>query len=115
MAVSRPTVFAGGATQELQLAGSPEHRIKSDGCWGGMVFRSYIDTQMTDALEITRLIIATVNSDSEDDTEFPIRNPQFDPLRKKLRISLSGTTSTRSQYWLRGQEAGGVQYSDLIL
>ena len=68
--------FRRGPTQELQLAGSSGGRIKSAGCWAAMGFRSYIDTQMTDALKITRLIASSLtNSDSEDDGEILLRAP----------------------------------------
>ena len=77
--------FRRGATQELQLAGSSDDRIKSAGCWAAMGFRSYIDTQMTDALKITRLIVSSLtNSDSEDDGELPLRTSRMGALRKKL-------------------------------
>ena len=77
--------FRMGATQELKLDGSSEHRIKSAGCWAAMGFRSYIDTQMTDAIKITRLIVSSItNSDSEDDGELPLRTSRKETLRGKL-------------------------------
>ena len=67
------------------MAGSSDDRIKSAGCWTAMGFRSYIDTQMTDALKTTRLIVSSLtNSDSEDDGELPLRTSRNDTLRKKL-------------------------------
>ena len=53
-----------------------------------MGFRSYIDTLMTGALRITRLLVSSLtNSDSEDDAgELPLRTPRADSLRAKLRI-----------------------------
>ena len=81
----RPHCFRRGATQEMQLAGNPEHRIKAAGCWAEMGFRSYIDTQMTGALKITRLLVSSLtNSDSDDDWEFPLLTSRADTLRKKL-------------------------------
>ena len=43
--------------------------------------RSYIDTQMTGALKITRLLAPAINSDSEEDAEFPIRTSRAGALR----------------------------------
>ena len=76
----------GGGPQELLLAGHPENRIKAAGCWISMGFRISIDTQMTGALKITRLIASSIKSASEDDAGIPIRTPRVDALRKKLRI-----------------------------
>ena len=82
----RPTVFARGAKQDLLSAGHPERRMKAACRWPLMGFRSYIDTQMTGALKITRLIAPSINSDIEDGAVFPIRTPRADALRGKLRI-----------------------------
>ena len=79
--------FRRGATQEPLLAGHPEHRTKRAGRWASLVFRSYIDTPMTDALKITRLLVSPTNSDSGGDAGPPYRTSRADTLRKKLRIS----------------------------
>ena len=85
-----PHCFRRGATHELLLAGHPENRIKAAGFWASMGFRSYIDTQMTGARKITRLIAPAINSYIEDDAEFPIRTSRVDTLREKLRIFAGG-------------------------
>ena len=87
-----PQCFRAGATQEILNAGNPEHRIKSAGFWAGMDFRIYIDAQMTDALGVARLVVSSINSDVEDDADFPIRTPRDDALRRKPR-SLPGRAS----------------------
>ena len=38
--------FRRGAAQELQIAESLTGSIKRTGCWAGVGFRPYIDTQM---------------------------------------------------------------------
>ena len=82
----RSHCFRRGATQELLNAGPPTGTIKSAGCWAAKGFRSYIDTQMTDALKIARLAASAVNSDSEDDTGAPV-NVEFGlPLTKRREV-----------------------------
>ena len=61
--------FTRGATQEMQIAGNPDETLKRAGCWRGMDFRSYVDAQLTDALEISRLISRPSGPDSEGDPE----------------------------------------------
>ena len=82
-----PPLLSQGATQEVHNAGNHEQRTKAAGRREGMGFRIYIDTQMTDALDIARLVASSTNSDSGDDSDFPIRTPRADPLRTELRIS----------------------------
>ena len=77
--------FRRGATQELQIAGNPDDTLKRAGCWRGMGFRSYIDTQLTDALKISRIISRPRDSGSDDDPDAPTRIACEDSLRKKLR------------------------------
>ena len=77
--------FRRGATQELQIAGNPDETLKRAGCWRGMGFRSYVDTQLTDALKISRLISRPTDSDSEDDPDAPTALACEDALRKRLR------------------------------
>ena len=49
-----------------------------------MGFRSYVDTELADALKISRLVIRATASDSEDDPDAPA-NLAMGPLRNKLR------------------------------
>ena len=77
--------FRRGATQELQVAEASTDTIKSAGCWRGMGFRSYVDTQLTDALKIPRLLVRATASDSDDDPDAPANLAMGAPLRKKLR------------------------------
>ena len=51
-----------------------------------MGFRSYVDTQLTDALKVSRIIANVTNSDSEDDADIPTNFAWGDPLRKKLKV-----------------------------
>ena len=50
-----------------------------------MGFRAYTDTQLSDALKISRLIIQTSNSDSDDDPDSTANVAMDESLRKKLR------------------------------
>ena len=60
--------------------------IQGAGCWVGMGFRLYIDTQMTDALEIPRLVTQITDSDSDDDKEGPSFIAAIDTLRSKVMV-----------------------------
>ena len=80
-----PHCFRRGATQEMSVMGSSEGQIKAAGCWSGMGFRSYTDTQISDALKISRLIAKPSTSDSEDDPEAPEQVALGNSIRKKLR------------------------------
>ena len=77
--------FRRGATQEIEIAGGPTDQIKGAGCWMGMGFRPYVDTQLTDALKVSRLIARPSKSDSEEGDESPALFAQEDSLREKLR------------------------------
>ena len=82
-----PHCFRRGATQELQIAESPTDSIKRTGCWTGMGFRSYIDTQLTDALKISRLMTRIADSDSDADIAAPGNMAAETSLRKRPRAS----------------------------
>ena len=75
------------------MAGSPDNQIKSAGCWPGIGFRSYTDTQLTGDLEIPRLIARDSNSDSEDDPDSPDNLAMIDSMRKKIRPLPGGTVA----------------------
>ena len=77
--------FRRGATQELEMAEQSKEVIQGAGCWRGMGFRSYIDTQMTDALKISRLVTRITDSDSDNDTEGPAFIAASDTLRSKVK------------------------------
>ena len=77
--------FRRGATQELQIAGSPDEELNRAGCWRWMGCRSYIDTQLTDALEISRLISRPTDSDSDGGPDAPTAVACEDALRRRLR------------------------------
>ena len=72
-----------GATQELQISGNPDEALKRAGCWRGMGFRSYIDTQLTDALKISRIVSSLSDSESDDETRATLRLASDEGLRKK--------------------------------
>ena len=74
-----PHCFCRGATQELQVSGGFSDTIKGAGCWHGMGFRSYIDTQHTDALKASRILANATNSDSDDDADIPTNFARGDP------------------------------------
>ena len=74
-----------GATQELKVDGATDTQIKGAGCWRGMGFRAYSDTQLTDALKIPRLVATETVSDSEDDPGAPDNVAFVESLRKRLR------------------------------
>ena len=82
---SPPHCFRRGATHELQISGNPDSTMKSAGCWRGMGFRSYIDTQLTGALEISRLISRPADSDSDGDPDSTANFACEASLRKKIR------------------------------
>lgn len=77
--------FRRGATQELQISGNPDATLKRAGCWRGMGFRRYIDTQLTDALKIPRLISRPTDPDSDGGPDAPTNIARAGPIRKKLR------------------------------
>ena len=80
-----PRCFRRGATQELKVDRSGDTQIKGAGRWGAMGFRAYSDTQLTDALEISRLVAKATTSDSEDDTGAPANVAFSESPRKRLR------------------------------
>ena len=65
-----------------------------------MVFRSYIDTQMTDALKILRLMNEASDSESEDEDE-PSNLSGGWPIREKLRTATGPELRIRPRYWRR--------------
>ena len=87
--------FRRGATQELQIAESPEATIKSAGCWRAAGFRAYVDTQMTDALKIARLVASAINSDS-DEEDSPATVAFGKALKKRLRVFPAGELKVRT-------------------
>ena len=82
-----PRCYRRGATQELHLAEQPTDVIKSAGCWAGMGFRPCIDTQMTDALKVSRLLTRICDSGSEEDRGGPANMAASDTAQGKLRVS----------------------------
>ena len=84
-----PHCFRRGATQEIKTSCSGDTQIKGAGCWRGMGFRAYADTQMTDALKISRLVDTAALSDSEDDPDTP-SNIAFAESPRGKAAALSG-------------------------
>ena len=80
-----PRCFRRGATQELKVDGSGDTKIKGSGCWRGMGFMAYADTQLTDALKISRLVAKAAIADSEDDPDASANVAFAESLRKRLR------------------------------
>ena len=85
-----PHCFRRGATQELLNAESSTGALKSSGCWGATGFRSYIDTHMTDALKIARLVAPAVNSDSDEDMHAPVNVAFGLSLKKRHKVPQLG-------------------------
>ena len=108
--------FRRGATQELQVSGGSSGTIKGAGCWRGMGFRSYVDTQLTDALKVSRILARATNSDSEDDADIPTSFARGDPLRKKLKVSPGKEVRIEPSQNIDGgcPGAAGVQYPGWI-
>ena len=79
-----PHCFRRGATQELKTSGADDTHIKGAGCWRGLGFRDYADTQMAHAPKISRLVAATSLSDSEDDPDAPANLAVAESIRKRL-------------------------------
>ena len=77
------------------MQGNSEGTLKSAGRWNGMGFRGYIDTQLTDALKISRIVASLSDSESDDETRATLRVAADEGLRKKLRKFPGGETSGR--------------------
>ena len=60
-----------------------------------MGFRSYIDTQLTDAFEVRRLFRKVSDSEGDDEARATIRLAADGQLRRKLRMSHRGDTAAR--------------------
>ena len=76
-------LFRRGATQELLEKGSSDIAIRPAGCWGGMDFRSYIDAQLTDSMEISCLVATVSDSECDDEANATERLTADYQLRKK--------------------------------
>ena len=105
--------FRRGATQELQAPGGSPDTIKGAGCWHGMGFRSYIDTQLTDALKVSRIVANATNSDSEGDADIPTNFARGDPLRKKLKVSPCKEVRIEPSQYIGGGFPGSVVFNIL--
>ena len=77
--------FRRGAAQEMQISGNPDSTLKRAGRRRCMGFRGYIEAQLTDALEISRLISTPTDSDSDGGPDAPTNFACEDSLRKKIR------------------------------
>ena len=51
----------------------------------GMGFSAYSDTQLTEALEISRVVATATVADSEDDPDAPANVAFVESIRKRLR------------------------------
>ena len=63
----------------------PKEVTQGAGCWGRAGFRSYIDTQMTDALKISRLDTRITDSESDGGQNDPAFIAASDTLRSKVK------------------------------
>ena len=73
--------FRRGATQAILASGSTLSAILTSGTWTAAGYRSYIDTQREEALNITRIIMEQANSDCSDED----KPPDVARIKKKLR------------------------------
>ena len=80
-----PHCFRRGATHELHVDGPNDAQIKGAGCWRATGFRAYADTQLTDALMISRLVATASLSAIEDDPDAPANVAFTESIRKRLR------------------------------
>ena len=88
-------LFPKWATQELQIQGISEATIRAARRWRGVGFRSYIDTQLSDAMRISRLVATASNSDSADEANTTVRIAAGESLRKRPRLFPGGEISGR--------------------
>ena len=77
-----PHAFRRGATQEILASGSTLSVVLTSGTWAAAGYRYYLDTQLDEALNITRIVLEQANSDSPDE-DMP---PDITEIRKKLRL-----------------------------
>ena len=61
-----PHAFRVGATEGVKDSGSTFATIIKSGTWTPAGYKSYIDVQADEAINISKLLIDTVNSDSDD-------------------------------------------------
>ena len=75
--------FRRGATEEIKNSGSTFATIITSGGWTAAGYKSYLDLQADEAINISKLLLETTNSDSNDTdpTDLPVEQK----LRKKVR------------------------------
>ena len=75
--------FRRGATQEIKDTGSTLAVIITSGGWTAAGYKSYLDLQMDEALNISALLIESMDSDSDETDDEP--QTTIDRLRKRWR------------------------------
>ena len=75
--------FRRGATEEIKNSGSTFATIITSGGWTAAGYKSYLDLQADEAVNISKLLLETTNSDSNDTD--PTDLPLEQKLRKKVR------------------------------
>ena len=74
--------FRRGATEEIKDSGSTFATIIKSGTWTAAGFKSYLDLQRDEALNISRLLLENADSNSEDDDPPPDKDRD---LRSRLK------------------------------
>ena len=64
---SPPQAFRRGAPREIRASGSTLSAILTPGTWTASGYRPYLDAQLDEALNITRIALERANSDSSDE------------------------------------------------
>ena len=83
-----PHAFRREATEEIKDSGSTFATIIKSGTWTAAGFKSYLDLQRDEALNISRLLLENADSNSEDDDPPPDRDRDLRPRLKTIPMVL---------------------------
>ena len=75
--------FRRGATNEISETGSTLAAVITSGGWAAADYKSYLDMQMDEALNISSLLVEAADSDSDETDEEP--KTTIDRLRQRWR------------------------------
>ena len=78
-----PHAFRRGATEEIKNSGPTFATVIKSGGWAAAGYKSYLDLQADEAVNISKLLLDTTNSDSNDTD--PTDLPAEQKLRQKKR------------------------------
>ena len=102
-----------GAIRKIQISGAPADLVHATSCCSGMGFRQYINTQLSNALEIARIVARPSNSDIEEDFDSPSNMELGVRARETPIFSRARLSAVVGRYWMRAPGSAGVQYLDL--